>query len=268
MKKIHKSILLMLSALSINVFGQVGIGTSSVDPGIVLQIQSTPQQNSSYFGGILFPRVALTATDIFAPVSGTAVTGLMVYNTTANGTGNKAVVPGLYYWDNAGLIWKRIGQSPASPNDTALFANQDTSTDLNGTDAGIAADLFANVRFNSNPALYEKIDAKTLKINEVGYYKVILNLDLASTGGADNFGVEIMVNGLGNIVSDNMYIPGRWDSGGGLESHFPNGKSFVIYVPINVAGYTMRVRTYEIDPATDVHFKNPNSSTISIEKIR
>ncbi|RZK65112.1 MAG: hypothetical protein EOO85_28765 [Pedobacter sp.] len=107
-----------------------------------------------------------------------------------------------------------------------------------------------------------------MKINDIGYYKVILNLDLASSGGGDNFGIEIVVNSSDNVVSDNIYVPGRWDDEGGAETNFPNGKSYIIYVPINVSGYTLKVKSYEIDPSTDVRFKNANTSTISIEKIR
>ncbi|WP_292009254.1 hypothetical protein [Chryseobacterium sp.] len=263
----RKMFLLVSASLSLNMFGQFGVGTKDVHNGIILQVESQPETSSTYYGGVLFPRVALTSTELFAPVTGQAVTGLMVYNTATSGSGDSAVTPGIYYWDGSGTTseWVRMAQKEAS--ETALFSNQNTSTDINADD-GIFAPIFENVRFNNNPSLYQKIDNTTLKINEVGYYKVILNLDLASSGGADNFGIEIVVNNQDNIVSDNLYIPGRWDTEGGAESNFPNGKTFVVYIPINVAGYTLRVRSYEIDPSTDVQFKNPDTSTISIEKIR
>lgn len=262
----RKKVISLISILPASfLFGQVGIGTDNINPNIILQVESTPNTNNSYKGGILFPRVALTATNVFTPITGTLTNGLTIYNTATNGSGSTAVTPGFYYWNNTDLIWNRITQK--NSNVTALFSNQDTTTDINAG-SGTYADLFANVRFNNNTSLYQKVNNTTLMINEVGYYKVILNLDLASSGGADNFGVEIIVNNTDNIVSDNMYIPGRWDSEGGAESNFPNGKTFVLYIPINVAGHTLRVRTYEIDPSTDVRFKNPNTSTISIEKIR
>lgn len=262
MKKIYLSTLLLVNAA---LFAQIGIGTEAVNENIILQIEGQPRPGQTYYGGLLLPRVSLTATTVFSPITGAATTGLMVYNTATAGSGITAVTPGFYFWDNSNLLWQRVSQKLS--NETALFANQDTTTDLNAGN-GIYADLFANVRFNNNTALYEKVNATTLKINEIGYYKVILNLDLASSGGADNFGVEIVVNNSDNIVSDNIYIPGRWDDEGGQEANFPNGRSYIIYIPINVAGYTLRVRTYEIDPSTDVRFKNANTSTISIEKIR
>lgn len=255
----------MLFFASITLFGQVGIGTKNVDANIILQIESQPNPGQAYYGGLLIPRISLSSTTTFSPLTGTATTGLIIYNTATAGSGTTAVTPGFYFWDNTNLLWQKITQKLS--NETALFSNQDNTTDINAGN-GIYADLFANVRFNNNTALYEKINATTLRINEIGYYKVILNLDLASSGGADNFGVEIVVNNSDNIVSDNIYVPGRWDNEDGEEDNFPNGRSYVIYVPINVAGYTLRVRTYEIDPSTDVRFKNVNTSTISIEKIR
>lgn len=265
--KAMKNTLFTILAITISSFayGQIGIGTDAVDANIILQIESKPSESSTYYGGLLIPRIALSATNVFSPVTGTSVTGLIVYNTATSGSGTTAVTPGFYFWDNTNLLWQRTAQR--NSGETALFANQNTTTDINDDD-GVYTDLFANVRFNNNPNLYEKVNDTTLRINEVGYYKVILNLDLASSGGADNFGMEIVVNDTNNIVTDNMYIPGRWDSEGGAESYFPNGKSFIVYVPINVAGHTLRVRAYEIDPSTDVYFKNANTSTISIEKIR
>jgi len=252
-----KFTILILPLMLCNIlFGQLSIGTNSIENGIIFKTESQDK-------GVLFPRIKLTDTKIFEPITGTKVNGLIVYNTNTNGTNETKVTPGLYYWDVN--EWKKMAVNKR--NETALFSNQNTTVDIN-SGSGIFADLFANTRFNNNTNLYQVVNQTTLRINEVGYYKVILNLDLSSSGGADNFGIEIVVNDTDNIVSDNMYIPGRWDSEGGDETKFPNGKSFIIYVPVNIAGHTIRVRTYELDPGTDVFFKNPNTSTISIEKIR
>ena len=244
---------------------QIGIGTNVIDSNIILQINSSPDHNQDYKGGVLFPRVSLSSTKIFEPITGDRITGLMVYNIATSGSDSTAVFPGYYYWDDVEKSWTRMVQKSA--HDTAMFSNQNSSSNINTKDA-IYADIFSNIRFNNNPSLYQKVNSTTLRITEVGYYKVILNLDLASSGGGDNFGVEIVVNDSFDIVSDNMYIPGRWNNESGDEKDFPNGRSFVIYVPINVANHTLKVRTYQIDKNTDVKFKNANSSTISIEKIR
>lgn len=244
-------------------FGQIGIGTDTVDPSILLQIED--KLNTTEQGGVLFPRIALLAANSIAPIEGTPTTGLMIYNTATSGTAANSVSPGLYYWDNDLKRWSRMTQK--NQHAVALFSNQDTKTDINAK-KGVYADLFANTRFNYNTALYQKINNTTLQINEVGYYKVILNLDLASSGGADNFGLEVLVNEREDIVSENMYIPGRWNSASAPEKFFPNGRSFTIYIPINTARSTINIKTYQIDPNTDVYFKNPDTSTISIEKIR
>lgn len=247
------------SAIASFSWGQIGIGTSSVNPNITLQVESIPYSGSTSYGGILFPRIALTAANVFAPVTGTPITGLIVYNTSVSGTGNNAVTPGLYFWDNAKALWSRMAQKDA--DDTALFSNQDINTDLNN---GINyADLFANIRFNNDTNLYEKVNNTTLKINEVGYYKLILNLDLTNRDGTnDNFGIKILVNGATNIVTDQFYIPGRATQNASV------GKSIVYYIPINTAGSTLRFQAYEIDPGTEVYFKNPNTSTVSIQRLR
>jgi len=56
--------------------------------------------------GVLIPRVALTTTTAFAPVTGVATTSLMIYNTATAGVFPSNVTPGYYYWD--GAKWVRI----------------------------------------------------------------------------------------------------------------------------------------------------------------
>jgi len=237
----------------------IGINTEQVENGIILQIESGTDP-----GGVLLPRISLTSTDIFAPITGNRTNGLIVYNINTSGTGDTAVTPGYYFWDNANSEWKKM--SNKGTNDVALYANMDTSTDLNnGTSI---MDLFSIERLNTAPSIFQKLSNTQMRINEIGFYKVTVTLDVAEDGGADNFGCEILINGISNIVTDNMYIPGRWDDEGGEESYFPIGKSFVIHIPINSAGSIISVQAYEIDPGTKVYFKKSDSSTISIEKIR
>ena len=105
----------------------------------------------------------------------------MVFNTNTQGSGTTTVTPGYYYWNAYKSEWTKLGQKKV--NDIAVFSNQDTTTDLNDNN-DVFTDLFANVRFNNNSTLYERVNSTTLKINEVGYYKIVLNLDLASDNGA------------------------------------------------------------------------------------
>jgi len=55
--------------------------------------------------GLLIPRVALTGTGDLTTIPSPAIS-LIVYNTTAAGSGITAVTPGFYYWENA--KWNRL----------------------------------------------------------------------------------------------------------------------------------------------------------------
>lgn len=257
-------ILVVFFIKSFEVTSQTGIGTKNVNNDIVFQIESQPSPSSVYYGGLLIPRVYLISKDTFSPITGTPQVGLFIYNLSTSGVGENTVYPGFYFW-SSNLNWERVEQRKNGV--VAQFSNQNSSTNLNNED-GVFADIFANTRFNNDPFLYERVNSTTLVVNEIGYYKITLNLDLASEGGADNFGVELLVNGQRNIITENIYIPGRWDNEGGEEDDFPNGRSYVFYLPINLPGYTIRMIAYEIDPNTEVFFKNSNTSTFSIEKIR
>lgn len=56
--------------------------------------------------GLVMPKVALTATDLTAPLSA-HIAGMTVYNTQTSGTAPTNVTPGFYY--NNGSSWQRIG---------------------------------------------------------------------------------------------------------------------------------------------------------------
>ena len=55
--------------------------------------------------GVLVPRIALTATNVAAPVVAPA-TSLLVYNTATAGVAPTNVIPGYYYWN--GAVWVRF----------------------------------------------------------------------------------------------------------------------------------------------------------------
>jgi hypothetical protein len=91
--------LLVVGLLSAGLHAQsVGIGTSTPHPSARLHIEDNAR-------GLLIPNVALTATNVAAPVTSPA-TSLLVYNTNTAGTGATAVTPGFYYWN--GSQWVRL----------------------------------------------------------------------------------------------------------------------------------------------------------------
>jgi hypothetical protein len=80
---------------------QVGINTTS--PNGILEVANATGASH----GIVLPRVALTATNVQAPVlnpqGGVLTPGTVVYNTNSTSTGSNDVYPGIYVW--TGTEW-------------------------------------------------------------------------------------------------------------------------------------------------------------------
>lgn len=114
-----KKLLFLIALLSINfINAQVGIGTTVIQNGVELQIESNTK-------GLLIPRIALTSTILAAPVGPAPIaTGILIYNTATAGIGITGVTPGFYYWSGtewtalkstAGQNWSLTGNSGTSP---------------------------------------------------------------------------------------------------------------------------------------------------------
>jgi hypothetical protein len=118
---------ILLFFITYSTFAQTGIGTTTPNASAKLDVNASDK-------GFLPPRVALTATNVFAPVTGLSgstalatAAGLLVYNTTSNGN----VLPGYYYWN--GTLWVQISNglivdssnntsfSVAAPDNNKLF---------------------------------------------------------------------------------------------------------------------------------------------------
>ncbi|WP_430400198.1 hypothetical protein [Flavobacterium sp.] len=100
-----RKLLLITFISSIGLFAQVGVGTTT--PRGALDINSSTT-------GMIPPRVALTATNVAAPVvnpqGGALVAGTLVWNTNTAGVIPTNVAPGMYYWD--GTRWVSLAGSP------------------------------------------------------------------------------------------------------------------------------------------------------------
>lgn len=94
----------------------IGINNPAPDASAVLDISSTDK-------GLLVPRVALSATNLTAPVTAPA-TGLMVFNTATAGTLPNNVTPGYYFW--SGTNWLRFDTGNLN-KDWSLTGNAGTS---------------------------------------------------------------------------------------------------------------------------------------------
>jgi hypothetical protein len=111
-----KRLILLFLFISFFAEAQTGIGTTTPNASAKLDVNASDK-------GFLPPRVALTATNVFAPVTGLSgstalatAAGLLVYNTTSNGN----VLPGYYYWN--GNLWVQIsnGLIVDSSNNTSF----------------------------------------------------------------------------------------------------------------------------------------------------
>ena len=100
--------------ISFGGFSQTGIGTTTPNASAKLDVTESDK-------GFLPPRVALTATNVFAPITGTssAAAGLLIYNTATDGTAPNNVVPGYYFWN--GLSWVQIASGLIIDNKTGGF---------------------------------------------------------------------------------------------------------------------------------------------------
>src|SRR5690554_4893684 len=96
---------------------KVGDNPLIINENAVLDVQSSNK-------GLLLPRLELTATDNFAPLTA-HVEGMTVYNTATAGTGTTAVTPGYYY--NDGNKWVRVATGADAK--TEPWFNQDTNTE-------------------------------------------------------------------------------------------------------------------------------------------
>jgi hypothetical protein len=137
--KIFMKKLLFITLITMNFLNaQVGIGTTEIQNGVELQIESSNK-------GLLIPRIALTSTALAAPVGPTPIaTGILIYNTATAGIGITSVTPGFYYWSGtewtalkstAGQNWSLTGNAGTSPGTQYLGTsdNQNLQIRTNNT---------------------------------------------------------------------------------------------------------------------------------------
>ena len=119
MKKIVSIICILCALAKAN--AQTGIGTTTPNASAKLDVTASDK-------GFLPPRVALTASNVFAPMVGTSSSaiGLLVYNTATAGTTPNNVIPGFYYWNGSNWI-NFIGSTTSN----TITGNGTTSTIAN-----------------------------------------------------------------------------------------------------------------------------------------
>jgi len=158
-----------------NITAQVGIGTTNIDNGIALEIDS----NNS---GILIPRISLLSNVDTATISGPLTNGTLIYNTTDNAIINE----GFYYWQTS--EWINISDINLGKND--LIQSLETRTyDMSGQVLNYENGFFGiNSTTNANV-----LDARSnANINAFNFFQGD-NL----TGEKDVFTIEDADNGGG-----------------------------------------------------------------------
>ena len=140
-KKILSVLFFYLWIVAFSQGQNIAINTTgaTADPSAILDLSNTGSL------GFLPPSVALTATNVAAPVVSPA-TGLLVYNTATAGIAPNQVEPGYYYWNSTAWI-RIINQSrttiPAFGFASASITNNTGYLLYCGTVASNATSLFA-----------------------------------------------------------------------------------------------------------------------------
>jgi hypothetical protein len=116
-----KRLVILFLLITFYAEAQTGIGTTTPNASAKLDVSSSTQ-------GFMPPRVALTASNVFSPIIGTAASaaGLIVYNTNTAGTAPNNVTPGYYFWNGSAWI-NMIGSTTSS----TITGNGTTSTIAN-----------------------------------------------------------------------------------------------------------------------------------------
>jgi hypothetical protein len=121
-----KRLIVILILCTNSLYAQTGIGTTTPNAAAKLDVSSTTK-------GFLPPKVALTATNSFDPITGLSgstalatAAGLLIYNTATAGTVPNNVVPGYYYWN--GTMWIQIA------NGLIIDNSKNASFTLNAAD--------------------------------------------------------------------------------------------------------------------------------------
>lgn len=117
MKKFFKAACLLCCLTTSGIYAQVGMNNNSPNPNAALDLNNTDGTNDK---GLLLPKVALTSTDSFTPMTA-HVAGMKVYNTFTSAAGANQVTPGEYF--NDGTKWVRVSSSSDSGNDWTLGGN-------------------------------------------------------------------------------------------------------------------------------------------------
>ncbi len=190
----------LFSLFSFNGYTQVGIGTTNPNTDALLDVDA-----STTLGGLLLPRVTLSATNNFAPLTA-HVAGMTVYNTATAGTAPDNVTPGYYYNDGAKWVriaadlpsddWYRTGNAGTVAGTNFLGTTDDVSVrfrTFNGDRFEISSGDEANrgrLRAFENGSAAQPTYSWTGNVG-TGIYQQAANVMGFSTNGAERFRIPV-----------------------------------------------------------------------------
>jgi hypothetical protein len=102
---------------------KIGANPTTIQNSSLLELENEAADGNNQ-KGLQLPKVALTATNVWAPMAGPAANGMTVYNTNADVTGPTANGAGAYIWYSS--RWNPF-------TDWSLVGNNITSTQVLGT---------------------------------------------------------------------------------------------------------------------------------------
>jgi hypothetical protein len=202
----------------------IGMGTDTPDNSAQLELADTDR-------GILVNRVALTATNVAAPVASPA-DGLLVYNTANSSSGSTEVLPGFYYWDSG--RWVAMGGT--NGRDWSLEGNAGTDPNINFVGTSDATDL---VLRTSDTERLRILDAGMVGVGNAPYANVMLRVNDATNTQPFGIVAENSVGGGSSIygVDYNSGVAVRGESAGtGLGVYGWSANSHGVYATTSYTG--------------------------------
>jgi len=244
-----KHFLLLVSLiLSMQVIAQTGIGTPTPNASAKLDVFSDTK-------GFLPPRVTLTSTNSFSPITGLSdasslltAAGLLIYNTATAGTAPNNVTPGFYYWN--GTSWIRLivpTDNAANVTGTVPVANGGTGT-ATGSITGTGGLTFSAGGTNQNITLTPSGSGNVVTNSRVG-------IGTSSPGttlhieNSNNFGSDPTVT-----TSPSLYINNNNSASTTAHSTLllrtngnGGGNPYLSFDITNIRGYSMGIDNADAD---------------------
>ncbi|GAA5102304.1 hypothetical protein GCM10023210_43180 [Chryseobacterium ginsengisoli] len=265
MKKSISSIILVLG-LSVPLFAQTGIATSTISDGVMLQLGTNNK-------GLLLPRIALTSRTSTSPLPTTIPTGTMVFNTTTTGSFPNLINPGIYWWSAEDTQWTSLSTNLETA--AVKYTSSETATNYNTT-TWQNIKLFGNMVYNESSSIYSiNTAAQTLTIKRQGLYSIssILSFDRFDGGNGSMLSLTaaVFVNGV-SAGTEQVFSPEETASVNndrGLFSH-----SFTEYLHLN-ANDVISIRIKKTDGTyssgygdSAIRFHQNGDSSIALLRIR